>query len=73
MLKRFWCKKEIIWCQIKTFWCENEIFNTYKFGAKMLLFGAKKELNRFTLIEDFGAKKELSGAKTELFGAKIWC
>ena len=53
------------------FWCQNEIYNTYKFGAKMLLFGAKKELNRSILIEDFGAKKELSGAKTELFGAKI--
>ena len=36
----------------------------------MLLFGAKKELNRSILIEAFGAKKELSGTKTELFGAK---
>ena len=61
----------MIWCQIKTFWCENEIYNTYKYGAKTLLFGAKKELNRSILIEDFGAKKELSGAKTELFGAEI--
>ena len=61
----------MIWCQIKTFWCENEIYNTDKYGAKTLLFGAKKELDRSILIEDFGAKKELSGAKTELFGAEI--
>ena len=32
---------------MKTFWCENEIYNKYKYGAKMLLFGFKKELNRF--------------------------
>ena len=35
-----------------------------------MLKHAKKELNRSILIEDFGAKKELSGTKTELFGAK---
>ena len=69
VLKRFWCEKRNY--EENYFWCKNEIFTTYKFGAKTLLVGPKKELNRSILKEDFGAKKEISGAKTELFGAKI--
>ena len=50
--------------------------------TETVLANLKNEVKDVTAeyMEDFGAKKELSGAKTELFGAKIlvlkeinWC